>query len=612
MSNRLVNPNPQFFDNSGQPLNGGILRTYVTSSSTPAPTYSDPSLSISNGTYIILDSSGRSPVSIFLDPAVTLKVTLETSAGVVLWTRDPVVDLAANINASVQVYAGNPNTHVAGNAGTPGSTGASLLYDITNSVLYICTTTGTATTAVWTAVSNSFTAGEDIYTSNQTITVANKGRIATANSVGAITFALTAAATVGVGFFDFKNINTGALTIDPAGAELIEGIASIILLQGQGAVAYSTGSVWRVLAFYDGLLDVVGRRSFPTEVTVASAATCNILGAASEAVAISGVVTITSFGTGPNRHRYVRATGAFLLTHSTALICPGAQNITTASGDTFEVVSDISNNARIINYQRAASPPPSIATPGLSTGFLFGLTLQNDAAGTLAVTAGAARDSTDVDTMVLAAAIGLKDLGVAWSVGASGGLLDTGAVANAWYYVFLIKRTDTGVVDVLASLSATAPTMPANYTEKRRIGAIFRTGGAIKFFNQVNDHFVWLVPANDYGTSNPGTAAVSVTLTIPVAVAIETDISFTVDDITPAVGGIILVTSPSQTNSVPGFPPHTLVWPSAGAGVPVDNTVTLRIPTDTGAIRFRSSVSNADVTMLINTNGWYDARGRLS
>jgi hypothetical protein len=58
-------------------------------------------------------------------------------------------------------------------------------------------------------------------------------------------------------------------------------------------------------------------------------------------------------------------------------------------------------------------------------------------------------------------------------LGTAAGALDTGAIANStWYHVWLIERVDTGVVDVLFSLSATAPTMPANYTRKRRIGSM--------------------------------------------------------------------------------------------------------------------------------------------
>lgn len=56
------------------------------------------------------------------------------------------------------------------------------------------------------------------------------------------------------------------------------------------------------------------------------------------------------------------------------------------------------------------------------------------------------------------------------------GGLDTGTVqASTWYYAFVITKDD-GTKALLASLSATAPTMPTGYTKWARIGA-FRTDG---------------------------------------------------------------------------------------------------------------------------------------
>ncbi len=52
--------------------------------------------------------------------------------------------------SAVQLWAGNPNGHVAGNAATV-SIAPDKAYDITNKVWYTCTTTGNASTAVWTA-----------------------------------------------------------------------------------------------------------------------------------------------------------------------------------------------------------------------------------------------------------------------------------------------------------------------------------------------------------------------------------------------------------------------------------------------------------------------------
>lgn len=105
------------------------------------------------------------------------------------------------------------------------------------------------------------------------------------------------------------------------------------------------------------------------ELTVASATTCNILGALSDLIAISGTTTITSLGTGVSKLKFVRFTGALTLTHNaTSLILPGAANITTAAGDTMIVESDASSNARVLFYQKADGTavvaPPTTWTGG--------------------------------------------------------------------------------------------------------------------------------------------------------------------------------------------------------------------------------------------------------
>jgi hypothetical protein len=155
MSNRFINPNPQFLDDNPNVYEGGSLSFYLTGTTTPADTFADNLLLVANPNPLTLDASGRSPVSIWLDPAVTYKVILKDSAGVTVWTRDPVIDPAANAVASVQVYPGNPNGNLAGNQGAVGGSGASLAWDITTNLLYVCTTTGTAATAVWTQVAAS-------------------------------------------------------------------------------------------------------------------------------------------------------------------------------------------------------------------------------------------------------------------------------------------------------------------------------------------------------------------------------------------------------------------------------------------------------------------------
>lgn len=152
MANRFTNPNPQFLDDTPIVYEGGKLFFYITGTTTPANTYADNTLVTANPNPITLDSSGRSPVSIWLDPAVTYKVVLKDINNVTIWTRDPVVDPAANTTAAVQVHPGNPNGAVAGNQGSVGGSGASMVFDIVSQILWICTTSGTTTTAVWTQV----------------------------------------------------------------------------------------------------------------------------------------------------------------------------------------------------------------------------------------------------------------------------------------------------------------------------------------------------------------------------------------------------------------------------------------------------------------------------
>lgn len=125
-------------------------------------------------------------------------------------------------------------------------------------------------------------------------------------------------------------------------------------------------------------------------------------------------------------------------------------------------------------------------------GHLYGLTLSNngtDATNDIDIAAGeAASTESNAVLMVLASGI-TKRLDASWAVGSGNGGRDTGSIADGTWHVWLIQRSDTGVVDVLFSQSASAPTMPSNYDRKRRIGSILRESGAIVKFVQVGDRF---------------------------------------------------------------------------------------------------------------------------
>lgn len=177
--------------------------------------------------------------------------------------------------------------------------------------------------------------------------------------------------------------------------------------------------------------------------------------------------------------------------------------------------SDVSSLVAAINELASGSgipfPRNHIAGLGISNNV-------SDVTNDIDIAVGEARDSTNAQNISLASAL-TKRLDAAWSVGTNQGGLDTGSIANAYYAVHVIKRPDTGVVDVLFSTSATSPTLPANYTVFRRIGWIWRESAAIRPFIQDpfdRDHFEWATPPTlDVDDSAPGTSAVTRTSSAP-------------------------------------------------------------------------------------------------
>jgi hypothetical protein len=237
---------------------------------------------------------------------------------------------------------------------------------------------------------------------------------------------------------------------------------------------------------------------------------------------------------------------------------------------------------------------------------ISGLTLSNngtDATNDIDIAAGWTAADSDGHPLILTAAI-TKQLDVAWAVGTNQGGLDTGAVGNNTYHVWMIRRPDTGVVDVLFSLSASAPTMPTNYTQKRRVGSIIRESAAIITFSQNGDEFLRLALATSVNANNPGTSAVLGTMAVPTGVKVDAIFSFHFND---DATNYLLVTSPDQTD-VAADSTHLTAVVSVG-GIRATGHLTIR--TNTSAqVRYRVNVSDAGVFVQFFTVGWRDRRGQ--
>ena len=272
----------------------------------------------------------------------------------------------------------------------------------------------------------------------------------------------------------------------------------------------------------------------------------------------------------------------------------------------------IQYSAQLSAFQLLLSVSPATPTGPFLRGYLWGLTLSNnagDATNSIDIATGAAASDGATPALMSLASSLVKVGNVAWAVGSGNGWLDTGVIADGWYYAYLIARSDTGVVDSLISLSATSPTMPGSYDRKRRIGAIRRTSGAWLAFIQDGDFFEYKAPTIDIATIT--TTATLRTIKVPPAFPVMARI------------GIQII----NTAGVMATVNH---WdPSLGSTLPSARTGVLQVFVNTGSfqqgassvldVRTNSSgqiYSSATATTLtgynLETLGYFDSRGRLN
>lgn len=241
-------------------------------------------------------------------------------------------------------------------------------------------------------------------------------------------------------------------------------------------------------------------------------------------------------------------------------------------------------------------------------GYLFGLTLSNNATdptNDINISPGAAAsDSSAPSTMTLVSSI-TKRLDAAWAVGTGNGGLDTGTIANITYHVWIIQRSDTGVVDALFSASATNPTMPSGYDRKRRIGSILRESGSIVAFVQRGNRFTRPQSID----RNSTTAVTDSLLSLKVPTSISVQPIFTCAALTGGVAGQATIYVGDGSDAVAPYRVFIL-----GDGANVRNAATLYGGVYTnGSAQIRYSALLATTTFafnLVETYGWIDTRGQ--
>lgn len=289
-----------------------------------------------------------------------------------------------------------------------------------------------------------------------------------------------------------------------------------------------------------------------------------------------------------------------LIGGANAQTCSIPNNLT--NGTNADATQVMANFNALLNCINTAPPPPT-STPPRS--YLTGLALSTaGGSATFAVAVGAATSDDTTTSIKLSTTPFSKTTG-AWAVGSGNGSLDTGAIANnTWYHVYLIERTDTGVVDVLTSLSASAPTLPTSYSVKRRIGSM-KTDGSSHWtaFTQNGDEFLWVTPIADAVGFSLTTTASLFTLSVPTGVQVWSKIS--------TIGGsaatwTYIVTSPDQADTAPVH--NSLMSMEGVAGNFAGTEQNVRTSTS-AQIRARSDIAGG-LNFYITTFGWLDRRGR--
>jgi Major tropism determinant N-terminal domain len=265
------------------------------------------------------------------------------------------------------------------------------------------------------------------------------------------------------------------------------------------------------------------------------------------------------------------------------------------NGTTFIDALDINATTGIVSASIgfAGSPDPTYLR-----GYLAGLTLSNNSNTAFNISDGVANAD---DNSLLMKTFGFTKMTGSWAVGNNNGALDTGSVAaSTWYHIYLIERTDTGVIDALLSLSATAPTMPANYTKKRRIGSIKTDASShILAFTQIGDRFLWRSVPTDVPNATPPTTATLQTLSVPPGVSVDALL-------TAQYGGV------STTVNIALWSPLG-AQPGANLGT---NNISAAVGqyciTTNTASQINVISNSATGGLTITTFGWTDTRGRFN
>lgn len=544
---RAFNIKEQFFDNSGNPLNGGKLFFYVAGSSTKQTTYNSSLGTVANSNPMVLDAYGRLQSEVWLTTGVLYKEILTTSTDTdppvsAIWTED---NIGGINDAAIAI-----NEWVAGPAPTfVSATSFTLVGDQTTlfSVGRRLKLTVSAGTVYATIVSSSFA----VLT---TLTVSVDS--------GAVDSGLSA---VSYGLLAADNSSVGSDTVNRKGNAVVSA-ATTNIWATNGNEVHITGSTGPITsfgtAFYSGNRRLVIFDSTPT---VTAGANLQIQGVAS------------------------------------------GSSVTVAVGDRWEVVADTTSSMLVTRIPASGTAPVAL----LPNDYITGFTLTNNGTTGFDIASGQAMDSTNTSNVIGAAIANKTQSAWAVGTGNGGKLSAAAMANNTWYYWFALWKTTDGTVDYGFDVSTTPTLPSGyskfRYLGGRKTAAAATTWPT---FIQHGDDVFWSTPPaldqNGVGTA----ARTLVTVNVPAVkvnwfgharalggAAANQGIYFT----DPAVADIAAQTSGgTPLSSMAGVAPGTANTEGFGQ---------VRCWTNTSS-QIGVAVVNTTPVIQFVTIGWTDPRGK--
>lgn len=271
----------------------------------------------------------------------------------------------------------------------------------------------------------------------------------------------------------------------------------------------------------------------------------------------------------------------------------------------YEGAGSISSISRMESIASEAAESTSV-----SAGRPYGMVLSNngtDPTNDIDISAG--RRVSNAGTAILEVVTALtKRLDATYSSGTGNGMRSSSlSWADGSWHIFVVKIGAT--TDYIADTDPDCANgiIDHGVEEYKRIGGIIRSGGSILAFDQFGDEFILATAVADIAANNPGTSAVTRTMTVLNGVQVYAIMDVGLNN--AGAGGTTygLITGLDESDVAASATRNNMGGQNASAGFSSRSGSRMTVRTNTsGQVRSRISYSDADVTLYMTAIGWHD------